>query len=494
MSAKGNIYSGQGSWADVTELQPQSSEGSGPSSRLPWRWISTTMGQSFTSSQTALHKTAYLDGLRGFAALLVYCLHHQVWAHSGLILENAFGYDHQYYFACLPGIRTFFSGGHFAVSVFFVISGYVLSAKPLALIHSGDHAGLSQNLASALFRRWLRLYIPVICSTFVTASLPHLFGLRANFFPQSTWRDEIWKWYCEFKNFSFAFRLGGEPWFSYSFHVWSIPFEFRGSICIYTSLLAFSRCNRTARLWCEIGLIIYFLYVADGAHFAMFTSGMLLCDLDHLADRRQLPKWIWSLRGLETKIFHIMFVLGIILGGCPSFHHDIQFLKSTPGWGHFAFLVPQAVFDYKWFFLFWGSLSTVASVPRIPSLKRFFECRFCQYLGRISFAFYLVHGPVLWTLGERLYAATGQSKEWQFAEIPGWINRVQMPSWGPLGLELNFLVPQLILLPVTLWVAEVCTTLLDKPSIEFSRWLYKSATDMGHGSSWMLPEKSLMKA
>ncbi|KIX07794.1 uncharacterized protein Z518_02448 [Rhinocladiella mackenziei CBS 650.93] len=448
-------------------------------------WLASTAKQSLSRKRNSrinkLGKTAWLDGLRGFAALLVYFLHHEVWAHSSLILENAYGYDNQYYMACLPVLRTFFSGGHFAVSVFFVISGYVLSIKPRDLIYSGDHERLADSLASALFRRWLRLYIPVICTTAITASMPHIFGIKANFAPERTWRDEMWKWYCEFKNFSFAFRLGGEPWFSYSFHVWSIPFEFRGSICVYTALLAFSRCTTSARLWCQVTLIFYFLYIADGAHFAMFTVGMLLCDLDHLSEQQRLPKWTWGLKKFQKPIFYFMFMLGILLGGCPSHHLDIQVLNDSPGWRHLAFLVPQAVFDYKWFFLFWSATFTVASIPKIPWLRSVFESRFCQYLGRISFAFYLVHGPVLWTLGERLYAATGWSKDWQINEIPGWIDRFPLPRVGPLGMELNFLVPHLILLPVTFWVAEIATAAFDEPSINLSRWLYSVATAKGRG-------------
>lgn len=443
-------------------------------------WLSAKAKQSLSSNPNArsdtLRKTAYLDGLRGFAALLVYCLHHQVWAHPGYILENSYGYEGNYYFACLPIVRTFFTGGHYAVSIFFVISGYVLSTKSLSLIHTGQYDRLSEALGSALFRRWLRLYIPVIFSTLITASMPHLFGIKANFVPEQTWRDELWKWYCEFKNFSFVFRLGGEPWFSYSFHTWSIPFEFRGSICIYTALLAFSRCTTAARLAAEIALAFYFLYIADGAHFAMFTAGMFLCDLDHLAERERLPKRLLSLERFKQPIFYFFLVLGIILGGCPSHHYDIQILKDSPGWSWFAGLVPQAVFDFKWFFLFWGSVLTVASIPRIPWLKAFFENRACQHLGRISFAFYLVHGPVLWTLGERLYAATGWSKEWQFNEIPQWIDRFPLPSAGPFGLELNFLIPHLILFPVTLWLAEIATVVFDEPSIVVSQWLYDRAT------------------
>jgi peptidoglycan/LPS O-acetylase OafA/YrhL len=473
----------KGFLTDVTEIRLTEAESNPFPTREPWKWVAATTRRSFSPNQNSrnvkLHKTAYLDGLRGFASLLVYCLHHQVWAHSPFILENAYGYQGFHHLACLPGVRLLFTGGHFAVAVFFVISGYVLSAKPLTLIHAGDFDRMSENIGSALFRRWLRLYIPVICSTLITASIPHVWGIKANFEPQRIRRDELWKWYCEFKNFSFAFRLGGEPWFSYSFHTWSIPFEFRGSICVYTSLLAFSRCTRLARLGCEAGLIIYFLYIADGAHFAMFMAGMLLCDLDNLAERQQLPKWMGALSSVKTQVYYAMFTLALILGGCPSHQYDIQLLKESPGWSYFAFLVPQAVFDFKWFFLFWGAVFLVASTPRLPWLKGFFETRFCQYLGRISFAFYLVHGPVLWTLGQRLYAATGWYNDWQAAEIPGWVNRVPLPRVGPLGLELSFLVPHLILLPVTLWLAEIATTVFDEPSIQFSRWLYGLATTFG---------------
>lgn len=471
-------------WTDIKTESEAATATQQPQANRAWKWLASTARQSLSSKQNniranKLRKTAWLDGLRGFAALLVYFLHHQVWAHSGLILENAYGYNNQYYFACLPVVRTFFSGGHFAVSIFFVISGYVLSTKPLALIHSGDYERLSENLGSALFRRWLRLYIPVICTTLITASMPHVFGIKANFQPEGSLRDELWKWYCEFKNFSFVFRLGGELWFSYSFHLWSIPLELRGSIGVYTALLAFSRCNANARLWCQIALAFYFLYIADGAHFAMFTMGMLLADLDHLAEKHRLPKWMQSLSKFQKPIFYFLFIIGVLLGGCPSHHYDIQLLKDSPGWRYLAILVPQAVFDYKWFFLLWGATFVVASIPRIPWMRSFFETRFCQYLGRISFAFYLVHGPVLWTLGERLYAATGLSKDWQITEIPGWIDRFPLPQVGPFGLELNFLVPHLILLPVTFWLAEVGTTVLDEPSINISRWLYNLTTTRG---------------
>jgi peptidoglycan/LPS O-acetylase OafA/YrhL len=428
------------------------------------------------SPRRQLGRTAYLDGLRGFAAFIVYWHHHQLWAHDAIsadgILENAFGYSGQYHFACLHGVRMFFTGGHFAVTVFFVISGYVLSTRPLTLIHAGEYVKLGDNLTSALFRRWLRLNIPVICTTFLYMTSWHAFGLWTDSEHQSNYRDELWRWYTEFKNFSFIFNTGGNPWFPYDIHVWSIPVEFRGSIVIYTSLLAFSRCTRNARLWCNVGLIFYFMYIADGWFCSMFVAGMLLCDLDLLARNNDLPRFFSRLEPFKELIFYHLFIISIYLGGVPSHTSDFQVLKASRGWYYLSFLKPQAVFDYKWFYLFWAATFLVASTSRISWLKGFFETRFNQYLGRISFAFYLVHGPVLQLLGDRLYVATGWSRESHRTGLPNWINIFPLSNAGPLGLELSFLAPHLIILPVTLWLAEIATKLFDKPSVKFAQWAY----------------------
>lgn len=421
-----------------------------------------------------LRRTAYLDGVRGFAAFLVYWGHHQGWAHERqLVFEHAYGYNQEHYFVQLPVVRLFFSGGHFAVSVFFILSGYVLSTKPLSLIQSGDYIKLGDNLSSALFRRWLRLYIPVIATTFLYLLFFQLAWRGAFPNPESKFRDEVWKWYCEIKNFTFVFRSGGEPWFSYNFHAWSIPVEFRGSVLIYTTLMAFSRCTRNTRLLGQVALIVYFMWIADGWFCSAFISGMLLCDLDLLAMDNNLPRFFEYLKPYKMCFFYTMFAVALWLGGIPGHSNDVMELRRSPGWYYLSFLKPQAVFDYKWFYLFWAATFTVPSIQRIGWLKSFFETRFNQYLGRVSFALYLVHGPVLWTLGERLYAATGYTRETNAITAPGWVNIFPMSKRGPLGMEPAFLGPQLILLPVTLWLAEVVTTLIDEPSVKFAQWLYK---------------------
>jgi hypothetical protein len=169
--------------------------------------------QPFASRQTTkLRPTAYLDGMRGFAALLVYILHNETWAHESLrsdtIFENGFGYHKQYYFACFPGIRLLFSGGHLSVAIFFVLSGYVLALKPLRiLLINNDHAQLSAALASALFRRWIRLFIPLIITSFIFMTLNYIIPNLSKIKPENAYHDEAFKWYAEFKEFSFIFRM-----------------------------------------------------------------------------------------------------------------------------------------------------------------------------------------------------------------------------------------------------------------------------------------------
>lgn len=409
----------------------------------------------------------------------VYWGHHELWAHEPInpeqVFENTFGYEGRYHFVTFPGVRTFFSGGHFAVSIFFVISGYVLSNKPLQYIHAEDFLKLGDNVASALFRRWIRLFTPIICVTFCYMASWHAFGIRTEVAAESNFGAELWKWFKEFRDFSFVFQANGKPGFTYSFHVWSIPTEFRGSMVIYVSLLSFARMARNARLWCSIALIFYFLYIVDGWYCAMFMMGMLQCDLNNLATGGNLPTNMSRVTRFKRPIAWVGFVVGIYLGGCPAASNDHTILSRSPGWHYLSYLKPEAMYDFKWFYLFCAASLTLASIPQIPLIKQFFELRFNQYLGRISFAFYLVHGPVMWTIADRLYAATGCVRVSHATTAPGWINLVSIPHIGPVGLELDYLLPHVLILPITLWTAEIATKLFDEPSVRLSHWLYRKA-------------------
>ena len=206
---------------------------------------------------------------------------------------------------------------------------------------------------------------------------------------------------------------------------------------------------------------------------SLFVSGVLLCELDLLARDSNLPRFLSRMEPYKTAIFYSLLMLSAYLSGVPSHTLDVKTLELSPGWYYLSFLKPQAVFDYKWFYLFWAAIFLVSSVPRIWWLKSFFETRFNQYLGRISFALYLIHGPILWTIGDRLYLAVGWYREVHTTHLPMWINIFPLSQRGPLGLELSFLAPHLIILPITLWSAELITKLVDEQSVRFAQWVYR---------------------
>jgi peptidoglycan/LPS O-acetylase OafA/YrhL len=434
-----------------------------------------------------LRPTAYLDGVRGFAAFLVYWHHHQLWAHQANgkaeILDNAWGYKGEYHLATFFGIRNFFTGGHMAVAMFFVISGYVLSAKPLRLIQAGEHLKASDNLASALFRRWIRLFLPLIITTFVYVTSWHVLGIWSSASPpKDTWAEDAWIWYTEFKNFSFIFN-SSQLWPACNQHLWSIALEMKGSIVIFTSLMAFSRLSTTARLLGQVALIFYFMFISDGWYCALFVSGMLQCDLTLLSRQPdgEYPSFLRRLEQYKTPITWALIFVALYLSGIPADNRDLEVLRANPGWYWLSYLKPQAFFDYKWFYLSIAANCYMIAIPQVSWLKRFYESQFCLYLGRISFSLYLVHGPILSTLGDRLYHAVGYVNT--FSPDPktlaAWSNIFPLPTTGILGLEIAFLLPHLILLPLTIWVADVVTRIVDDPSLRFSSWLYKTAQTYG---------------
>ncbi|KAJ5196788.1 hypothetical protein N7449_007267 [Penicillium cf. viridicatum] len=62
-------------------------------------------------------------------------------------------YRERYHLLALPWIRLLFNGGHYATATLFIISGYVISRRPLELIQTGRVEQLANYLSSATFRR-----------------------------------------------------------------------------------------------------------------------------------------------------------------------------------------------------------------------------------------------------------------------------------------------------------------------------------------------------
>lgn len=109
-----------------------------------------------------LSPTAYLDGMRGLAALFVYFCHY---FYQAFTIAEGYGCgETNYDILKLPFLRLWYQGPA-AVCVFFVISGYALAYKPLKLIRNRSWTEFSTCMSSLTFRRGIRLYLPTAIST-----------------------------------------------------------------------------------------------------------------------------------------------------------------------------------------------------------------------------------------------------------------------------------------------------------------------------------------
>ena len=426
-----------------------------------------------------MSETAYLDGLRGLAALLV-CISHQRSFFYGSEGENdveiGWGYQGEYKLATFPFIRLIWTGGIPAVTIFFVLSGYVLSKTPLRLLRDGETEKCHSYLGSALFRRPIRLLMPPLAVSFAFALLLQLpIGLQ----PLVAWPPaqknlfaEIAHWWSGFLDITFPLQTNGvnKPWYAHDPPIWTIPVELRGSIMVYTTTIALSHCSPRSRriLFLVIGL--YMLWCFEWAMFC-FLMGMLLAlmDLEQL-DRPYLGQLSPVVRGL---VDHAIFVASWWLLCMPAGTiHGFEKAENTPGWKTLTKAMPMRYFldEYWRWWHSWASVMMVYCVLRIKWLQRLFSSPKLQYLGKVSFCLYLIHIPLLFTVGDRVYRCFGNFK---LGKPSVWDDLLHVPDIGPVGVSTRYLVTQAILVPFNIFVAAYATEWLDKPSIAWGHAAYK---------------------
>jgi hypothetical protein len=111
------------------------------------------------------NSTQWLDGLRGVAAFFVFIYHFVV----VYVAEHDFAWDPVRHpnLIYLPVLRLSYSGTAM-VRIFFVISGFALTHKSARLMRMpGSEKALMKTIASSVFRRYLRLFLPCLGAFFI---------------------------------------------------------------------------------------------------------------------------------------------------------------------------------------------------------------------------------------------------------------------------------------------------------------------------------------
>ncbi len=422
------------------------------------------------TSPPTIHPTSWLDGLRGVAALFVF-FHHssQIWL---LGLRPGWGSrPDAYHIMQLPILRVVYSGGAM-VAVFFVISGYVLSTKPLRLAREGKNEELLANLASSTFRRGPRLFIPCVVSTFITALLavkgafvdP---GVSRHYPRAGSLGEQMALWVRETFRFPFAGGTGFEE------NLWTIPAEFQGSLLVFLCVLGLSRCRDGVRFACVACFIAYWLWFANPAT-VLFLSGMLLADISHGRCSQSRDDLSYSaVRGhkswMRKAASTLLILIALFLLSMPEYDEAVA---ESYGYATLATsLTPKSWRSHFGPGRWWPCLSAIMLVAILDHAgpdscyQKLFTHRFPQYLGRISFSFYLCHGVTLYTIGLRVANLTFRL----------------LGSQTNLRYGFSLLVSGCIVMPLLFWISDVFTVVVDRGAVTCSRRMMQARKMPGVG-------------
>jgi peptidoglycan/LPS O-acetylase OafA/YrhL len=429
--------------------------------------------------QDRLGPTSYLDGMRGLAALAVVACHY---AYTCFIITYGFGLENQgnganNNFLQLPIIRLLYSGPPM-VCLFFVISGYALSLKPLKQMRSRAWGDLATTMSSSIFRRPLRLFISTTISTFMVFLMlriglyehtrafstdpmylqnvqelhpPMLESFGAQF---KDWVEQMFNFACIFSWKPFAGST------AYDVHLWTIPVEFRASMMLFLAIIALARLRPWLRLTMLFAMSLFVLR-NNRWDMMLFFSGMFIAELDlnrqsqsgssGFSTRSFLPIPSVLKKSKSVQLFwFIMGILALYLMSQPD-----EFSEQTPGWIWLHSLIPNWFSEKYRYWQSMGSILFVLAAARQPLLQAPFNTRIVQYLGKISYALYLMHGPVIHTVGYLIMPLA-----WK---VTGHATRGQYMAGFFLSAAIN--------LPLVIWAADIFWRFVDAPSVKLARQL-----------------------
>ena len=296
--------------------------------------------------QSAAGRYGFLDGLRGWGAVFVLLYH----VFCDVLPPHA------------PIARTMSLlipfNGVFAVYVFFIVSGFSLTIDYLV---RGDLSALTRIAAG----RYLRLAIPVFLACLVV-HLALLWGLigppseRLPVFQQAIHFEPTTSHLFRFAFFDVFFNYQNSD--TYIRPLWTMSYELIGSFIVLAAALVLRPLK--ARLLILLILLGVLLNIPALALFALFPIGFLLADALNRG---------W----LDDRPF-----LGSILLAAGA---------SIP------LLLPHSPRLWEL-----AAVAVVCGSISIPRVRRFLENPTSLHLGKICFPLYLMHGPVMWIVGDPL--------------------------------------------------------------------------------------------
>ena len=375
-----------------------------PTTRSAWLWsvlpwfIAAPLGKT-ARTLPKVSSTSYLNGVRGIACFLVFNYH--LTGHSFSYIHNAYCIDpveDNSHLTQLPFINLIYAS-HGAVSVFFVLSGFVLSYSPLRIITSGAPADeLLTGLSSALIRRGIRLFGPMI----VLAGITCVFTYHYPSFHPGDWTNAETSFFSHIWRFvhislpamnPFSWEVYHPPGFEQG---WTLGMEYRGSLVIFLLCLAGAKLSSRARKCMLVSSAVWAIYWERWENWC-FIWGMVIAEL------RFSPLSSDSKISLKVPdIVKRMIATGLLLFSILLCSWPESGATATQPYKAISYLVPASwqFADEFWYSV--GAVGLLFAMENMPLVQWVMAWTPILYLGEISFSFYLLHWLIYLSLGVEL--------------------------------------------------------------------------------------------
>ncbi|KAJ5647280.1 hypothetical protein N7490_003652 [Penicillium lividum] len=408
----------------------------------------------------------WIDGLRGIASFLVVLTHlARAWDYN--LFSPRDTADAPPRLLQQPIFRIPWQG-RIGVTIFAFLTGYVCALKPLKQSRSGDKGAALFTVGKSAFRRPPRLIFPATIALVISWVVAQFGGFVVANRSDCWWcryaspelKDSFWKE---------LLRLGGNflsTWttgiMAYDDHQWALLPLLKASMLIYILIVATVFVAFRWRMMIYVGMMLYFHQdAAKNTGESSFNRsnlrggmwkltkigyietfqmqavyGMLLSDLSY---NTTLKNWVQRHRYLRKVITFPLAILGLLIASYPGEHPEwatwsnIMFNAAT-------YIFPPDVNIGKRYTAI-GIDMIILAIYLSPSTKDFLANRVLLWLGKQSFAVYLIHGTMLRVvLCWMLYGITGQPWEgpeagtddvrddWLPLRSP-WVVGVSIPVW-----------------------------------------------------------------
>lgn len=327
-----------------------------------------------------------LEGLRGIAALSVVIGH----ALSLFYMQMLHGQNNP---AIAPVQHMRFEdnlyanpiaalwSGTFAVAIFFVLSGFVLS---IGFLQTGKVEILKRIAA----KRYPRLMLPALASVlicYVLISLNFSSMQAAASIIQSDLLAKAWDFtpslLTAIKDGAIGVFFRGET--SYNPVLWTMTIEFLGSFIVFSVLLLFSASKYRSFVYAAL------LVATFNTWFFAFIVGMIFADL-YKTGKLAMKKQSWYL-------LPVVFAVSLYFGGYP-YGNDLSSTVYAP----LSSLAGIGV-DVRMMSLTAGAIVLVLGVLMISRMAALFSQKYMLVLGKYSFSLYLIHMPILWIVTTAIF-------------------------------------------------------------------------------------------